>query len=154
MHPFKYLISLLLISITSTFYGQIDYKGLVKNIEEVTYQTDIEEYLKGLKYKKNYGDIVFDDERFIKYYGIVVDKVTFNVEWSNKNLSLELFNEEKDYIFLKEKLTELYGDAKINKSEDKITYNWTSTKKKIELNIKIEDERFSKFELLNIKLVK
>ena len=76
MKPYKYIFSLLLMTIFSMSQAQINYPSLVRNLEEVTIDTKFETYFEGLSYQKEeYGESTFKDERFLRYHSVIVDDI-------------------------------------------------------------------------------
>ena len=141
----------ILLLFTSIFgSAQIDYKGLVKNLEDVTIETDIREYLKALPYTLAYGEIEFNDERFLRFHNVIIDKVRFKDSWSGKIMVMELFDEKEDYESIKTKLSTLYGEPEINERSESISYEWETDKINIDLEINTEDEIFISFDQLSI----
>ena len=131
----------IILLLTSLFgYTQVDYKSLVKNLEEVTIDTDIKEYLKGLPFEESYSDIEFNDERFLLFYDVIIDKVEFKNGWSGKTINITPFNEIEEYEKIKAKLIETYGEPKINVRRHRINHEWDTTDKLITLNINTQEE--------------
>ncbi len=145
---------LLFLLVYNAAFSQIDYKGLVRNLEEITYETNIKSFFKGLKIRKKYGDsgdYLFEDERFLKFHGITVEKVEFSTNWKgDKEISITPFNNiEETQLFIK-KLTELYGESKKNRHNNLI---WKTDLKTIFLDIENnEKDEFKKINKIEITL--
>ena len=152
----KLTILLLLTSLFS--YAQVDYKGLIKNIEDVTIKTDIKDHFKGIPFDLEYGDLEFNDERFLRLYGVIINKVKFSSGWSGTNIDITPFDEKADYNKIKNKLIELYGVAETNVTDSRIKHNWETNDKLITLTINLEEEdeqtlgQFKDFENFEITL--
>lgn len=142
------LLALLLTSIFS--YAQIDYKGLVKNLENITIETDLNVYFEGLPIKQDSYGISFGDERFLQFHQIFVDKVEFDSSWNGKHMDITFFNEKEDYNKLKAKLIEKYGEPEENIYDNSITYTWDTDTEAIYLKIDKEEELFTSFDSFKI----
>jgi len=130
-------------------YAQIDYKSLIRNLEDITKDTNVNEYFKELpSVGTDKNSVKFQDERFLRLYGIVVDDVELeNYSWSGMRISIKLFDEEEDYKILKEKFTSLYGNPEIDDSnENELYYEWSSDEKKIAMSVELEEGEFLEFE--------
>ena len=131
----------MLLLFTSLFgYAQIDYKGLIKNVEDITYKTDIKAHFKGIPFNEEYSEIEFNDERFLRFYGVIVNKVTFSDSWSGKVINIKPFNENADYEKIKAKLFELYGEPETSERTTRIRYEWETDNKQILLSINLQGE--------------
>lgn len=148
--PMKKLTAILLF--TSLFgYAQIDYKGLVKNLEEITAETDLTAYFNDLPIDDEYSNIEFKDERFLRFHGIIIDDVEFKTGWSGeRSLVITLFDEQEDYEKIKTKLTKLYGEPEIDEKNNSIDYDWKNEQEEIELTVKIENGVFTEFDYFAI----
>lgn len=146
-------LTILLLFITLCGYAQIDYKGLVKNLEDITFETDIKTHFKGIPFKEEYSQIEFSDERFLRFYDIIVDKVSFENNWGGRTMTMKLFNEKSDYNNIKTKLIELYGEPEINERSSSIFYEWKTDKVNTTLRIKTEEGKFTEFDELVVTLI-
>ena len=130
-----------LLLFTSMFgNAQIDYKGLVRNLEDVTATTDLKDYFKGLPIEKEGDDIAFNDERFLRYYGVIIKKVKFGTHWTGRQMEVTPFDEKEDYVRIKSKLIERYGEPEVDDNGSIIVYAWNDASKEIRLSITIEWE--------------
>jgi hypothetical protein len=143
-------LTIILLFTTIFGYAQIDYKKLVRNLEDVTIDTDIKTYFKDLPFEEMYDEIQFNDERFLRFYGIIIDKVKFKNRRSGKTVSITPFNEKEDYDKIKAKLIELYGEPEIDNRDNSNSYEWITDKEKINLEIITEDGVFKTFDYLTI----
>lgn len=134
----KKLTALLLFT-TLIGNAQIDYKGLVRNLQEVTLDTDINEFFKGLPIEEEYGDLKFNDERFLRFYGIIINKVKFSSGYGGKTMSITPFDEKEDYEKIKAKLIEVYGEPEITDRSRSIRYRWETEAQDISLQIEFEE---------------
>ena len=140
----KLTILLLLTSLFS--YAQVDYKGLIKNIEDVTIKTDIKDHFKGIPFDLEYGDLEFNDERFLRLYGVIINKVKFSSGWSGTNIDITPVDEKADYV------------AETNVTDSRIKHKWETNDKLITLTINLEEEdeqtlgQFKDFENFEITL--
>jgi len=131
----------ILLLFTSFFsYAQIDYKALVKNLEDITIETNLENYFKGLPVQSEYGSIEFNDERFLRFYGVIVNKVAVNNNWRGISLEITPFNKVRDFEEMKNKLSNFYGEPETNESNNWIKYFWENDTKHITLSINLGDE--------------
>lgn len=140
---------LLLMSLFITYsgYAQIDYKGLVKNLDEVTKTTDLKVYFKGLPVDISDSDLEYRDERFLRFYGVIVDEVSFSERWTgNREMEIKLFNEKTEVDKIKAKLIALYGEPEVNEYDDAIRYEWITDEKNIVLTINLEKGQFKDVE--------
>lgn len=155
MKLYKYIFTLILVQLFSTSYAQIDYPSLIRNLEEVTFDTNFKTYFKGLSYEVgDYGENSFKDERFLRYHGVIIDDVVFDrSSWRNSlRLDIKLFNEEEDYNFLLKKLTALYKDPEIDETETRKRYTWRIPGKEITMKINLENNKFASFDEFTIYL--
>jgi len=148
----KLTVFLLFTSIIS--YAQIDYTGLIKNLEDVTIETDIKTYFKGVPFEEDYAGILINDERFLRFYDIIIDKVRFESNRGYKTMTLTPFDEKADYEKMKAKLIEVYGEPETNEGRSYISYNWKTDKVDISLRVDIEDEIFTSFDEVTIYFIK
>ncbi|MCL5246619.1 hypothetical protein M4I21_12410 [Cellulophaga sp. 20_2_10] len=143
----------ILLLLTSLFgYAQIDYKGLIKNIEDITLETDINTYFKGVPFTTEYGDIKCDDERFLRFYGVLVDRVKISNTYKGKSITMNFFDEKSDYNNIKTKLIALYGEPEVNEGSSSIYYEWKTDNKSLMLRINTEDGLFTEFNELVVTL--
>jgi len=148
----KIILFILYFSLTSLGYSQIDYEGLIRNLEEIGAETNLEEFLAELPYTKNdYDEISVKDERFLRFYGVIVDEVNFENGYSGKEMTLSLFDEESDYEVLKAKFNELYGEPEADIRDNRESLEWETETKKIYLSIDKEKGSFKKFSNLRIR---
>lgn len=146
----KLTVLLLLVSLFG--HAQVDYKGLVKNIEDITLETDIKAHFKGLPFTEEYGEIKFSDERFLRFYGVFVDKVKINSSYEGKRITMHFFDEISNFNKLKTKLTELYGNPNTNQSSSSAYYEWKTDNKSLMLRVNTEDGLFTEFDELVVTL--
>jgi len=152
----KLFLILILLLASTLGYAQIDYKALVRNLEDVTKDTNLKEYFEGLSSSSmNKSEGEFKDERFLRLYGVIVDDVEFESSWSGRYINIRLFNEEVDYKVLKEKFTSHLGTPVINdRYEDELEYTWSTQEKQISMYINLKDGKFLEFkESLYIKFL-
>ena len=148
--PLK-IVTLLLFFVSSFSFAQIDYNGLVRNLEEITKETDFKVFFKDLPVEIN-DEVSYNDERFLRYYGITVDKMEYRDGWNASYLELTFFNKASDYKKLVSKLTEVYGDTRPNNQEDSIGYAFGNDQMVITFDVELKDGVFSRFtNALNIK---
>jgi len=146
-----YRLTIILMFTTVFSYAQIDYQGLIRNLEEVTVETDVKEYFKDLPLQEEYDNLFFNDERFLRFHTVIVDKVNFSRGWSGRTtMRLTFFNEQKDYESIKKILFEKYGEPEIDERDHSIIYNWEMENKRIFLEINVEEQQFKSFEHLDI----
>lgn len=125
-----------LLLLTSLFgYSQIDYKGLVRNLEDVTINTDIKAYFKGLPIESDSDGIAFNDERFLRFYGVIINKVKFSDRWGEKKMDITAFNEKEDYVKIKSKLIEAYGEPDTDFYGRNSVFSWRNDTNDIRLSI-------------------
>lgn len=145
-------LTLLLLLVSLFGYAQVDYKGLVKNIEDITIDTDIETHFKGVPFTEEYGEIKFSDERFLRFYGVFVDKVKINTSYGGKRITMHFFDEITDYNKLKAKLTELYGNPDVNERSSSTYHEWKTESKSLMLRVNTEEGLFTEFDELVVTL--
>ena len=121
-------------------YAQIDYKGLVRNLEEINRTTDLKFYFKGLPIETEGNVIAFNDERFLRYFGIVIKKVKFDQHWTGKRMEITPFDEKEDFFKIKSKLIERHGEPEVDDNGSTIDYVWNDSKEEIRLSITMEWE--------------
>ncbi|MBL4746514.1 MAG: hypothetical protein JKY08_09135 [Flavobacteriaceae bacterium] len=147
----KKTITLILMCTCLCTYSQINYKKLIRNLEEINFETDIEKFFKELRVNKSDDNYTFKDERFLRFHGVIVDDMKYYTSYSlNKVIHITPFNNEKDALVLIKKLTQLYGEP-----TDIIHHvlSWGNSKKTITLEIeKNEDNKFEKFREIEITL--
>ncbi len=155
MIPLRNILVIALLYFSSQSYAQIDYKALIRNLEDVTKETNLKDFFEGLPNNMSKNEGEFKDERFLRLYGVVVDNVEFENSWSGRYLSISLFDEEVDYKIFKEKFTSLYGDPEIDDSyQDELYYEWSSEENRITMSVKLEEDTFLKFnDKLTIKFI-
>lgn len=126
-----------LIFLFASFYSnaQIDYKALVRNLEDVNSSTDLKTYFKGLPITTDEEDVKFNDERFLRFYGVTVREVKFGNDWEHRTMSITPFDEKADYDTIKLKLIEIYGEPELDERGTTIVYNWENENKEISLSV-------------------
>ena len=132
-------------------YSQIDYKKLVKHLDTITVKTELKTFFNDIPFKASGDEIKLTDERFLRYYNVIVDKVIFDNGWYGKRMQITLFDNIEDYRIIKTKLTELHGDATSENNSSSITHTWETDTQIIVLEVETEDNVFKEFEELTIK---
>ncbi|WP_299219560.1 hypothetical protein [uncultured Aquimarina sp.] len=145
-----YRITVLLLFASFFSYAQIDYKSLIKNLEEITIETNLNEYFDELPSENRYDDLVLNDERFLRFYSIIVDKVSFSSGWRGRTMTLKFFDESRDYESIKKILSEKYGEPEIDQRDNSINYEWKVDEKELSLNVNTEDGVFKSFDSLDV----
>ncbi|ADV49976.1 hypothetical protein I2486_13155 [Cellulophaga sp. E16_2] len=150
----KLKLACTLLLFTSLFtFAQIDYKGLIKNLENVTAETDLKAFFKGIPSGENYaGDLLFEDERFLMFYKVPIDKVSFSNDWNGLSMELKPFDEKEDYETIVSNLIKSYGEPEIDDDDDtSIYYEWNTETLHILLSIRKEKGEFKAFDNLDLK---
>ncbi|WP_158976042.1 hypothetical protein [Cellulophaga sp. L1A9] len=133
-------------------FSQIDYKALIKNLENVTAETDLNTFFKGIPNDETYsGDLMFEDERFLMFYNVPIDKVIFSHGWSRFTMKLEPFDEKEDFETIKSNLINSYGEPEIDDNDTSIYYEWETASLQVQLGIRKEEGEFKAFENLEIQ---
>jgi len=146
-----YKLTTIALFTTILSYAQIDYKSLIKNLEDITNETDLKEYFEDLPSSTEYDNLVLNDERFLRFHSIIIDKVTFSNGWYGKTMTLKTFNKKEDYLKLKTELSNVYEELEIDEQSNSIIYNWkTTNKKSIQLEIELEEGEFKTIESLTV----
>ncbi len=148
---------LTLIAFLGIFIGhaQVDYKSLVKKLEDVTIDTDVKQYFKDLHIEENFdGKIKCNDERFLRFYNIVVNKVTFEKLENEKEMHITFFNENREHNKLKSKLIKNYGKPKIENNSNALVYKWENNLKVIKLDISNPEKNDESLAKMTINFIK
>lgn len=140
---------------TSIFgYSQIDYKMLIKNLEDVTIETKAKVYFKDIPFEEDYTGILINDERFLRFYDIIIDKVSFNNNRGYTTMTMKPFDEKADYDTMKAKLIEVYNEPEVDEGNRYISYTWRTDKVNISLRVNIEEKAFISFDEVVIDFIK
>ncbi|WP_417786427.1 hypothetical protein [Tenacibaculum sp.] len=132
-------------------YGQVDYENLIKNLDKITANTELAVFFEGLPFKKDISVFNFYDERFLRFYDIVVDQVFIGYNFNGeKEIQITLFDENDDYKMIKAKLNKKYGKPKFIDRGLINYYIWKSNKQTVLLGVVIEDDKFKSFDSLTI----
>ncbi|WP_282053679.1 hypothetical protein [Maribacter luteus] len=128
----KILIVLLFLGYTG--YAQIDYEGLIKNLEEVTAQTNLKTYFKDLPVDDRFDAIRYNDGRFLKYYNVAIKQLKISENfYGEREVSITPFMKKEDYAKILTNLKAAYGNPIFYDYGASKHYEWITETKKIYL---------------------
>lgn len=145
-------LKILLLFISILGYGQID-KNLIKNLEEITVKTELATFFKGLPFDDGLAIFNFYDERFLRFYDVIIDQVAVGYEIDDATtMMITPFNENEDYEKIKKELNKVYVAPKFVKKRYSMHYEWKNDARKVVLEVYTKNDAFMSFDSLIIYL--
>lgn len=146
----------LLLLLTGFFgHAQIDYKALVRDLEDVTLTTDIKTYFNEVPIEDKNGKISCKDERFLRFYGTQVNTVTFKeTAEGDRIMEITPFLEKEDYAQITASLTKIHGTPKTDHVADAKNLIWVTDEKEVHLKDMLNAGRYAKLSVLKITFFK
>lgn len=132
--------------------AQVDYSGLVKNLEDITIDTDLKLYFEGLPVVDYHnGNIFYNDSRFLRFYEVTISSVKFEKNRENqRRITITPNMVKKDYDLILANLIAVYGTTEIFDYGISKHYEWITDDRKIYLKNELDNGVYKKLSNITI----